>query len=105
MTKNHGLITSSLEYPGLFQRPDLEVLGLSVSSRGGQAKTHRLGGKHLRMSIADPHRRLQCHSHIIQAAVEVAGVDPAVPHHDAIGDRNPCQIMPCAEADASSKVG
>ena len=104
MGKDNGLVTPRLQRTGLLQRLGLDVRCFGIAARGRQAETHRLGGEHFGMAVADPDGCFESLAHVAQPEVEIAGVDPAMPHHDPIWYGDPRQAMRVAEIDAAVEM-
>ena len=63
-----------------------------------------MGRKHFRVPVADPYGGFPRHAHVVQSQVKLACVNPAVPHHDAIGHRYPCQAICFTKINTIGKV-
>lgn len=57
------------------------------------------------MPVADPYRGFPAHAHVAQPQIELARVDAAMPHHDAIGHRYLRQVVCLAQINTIGEVG
>jgi hypothetical protein len=105
VTKDHGFVAPCFDRPRLRQRLGLHNISLDIPSGSGQAHTYRIGRKHLRMPVTDPHGGIERDAHVVQSEVKLAGVNPAMPHHDAVRHCNPRQVMRLTAIDTTGKVG
>ena len=85
MGENHGLVAPRLERARLLQRSGLEFSRLGIATGRRQAESERLRGEHLRVTVADPDRDFEPFAHVVEALVDRAGIDLAMPHHHAVG--------------------
>src|ERR1700694_886487 len=85
MTKDHGFVASGFDRPRLRQRLGLHNISLDIPSGSGQAHTYRIGRKHLRMPVTDPHGGIERDAHVVQSEVKLAGVNPAMPIMTRLG--------------------
>src|SRR5450755_2270967 len=104
MSQDDRLVAASLERTCLLQSLWLDALSLRVTSCRREAEANGMRSKHFRMPVADPCGGLQRGPHVLQSKIERAGINAAMPHHDAIGNGDPGQLVGFAESDASTEM-
>ena len=104
MGEDHGLIAPRTERARLLKRFGLEWGGFCMATGDRQAVSERLRGEHLRVTTADPDRDFESFAYVVEALVNRASIDLAVPHHNAIGRCNARKAVSLAKRNAIGEM-
>ena len=104
MSKYQRLVAPRVQRPRLLQRVRLESLRFGIAAGHRETETERLRREHLRMTVANPRRDFEPLAHVAEALIDGAGVNLAMPHHDAVRRRDAREAVGVAESNAVGEM-